>query len=293
MRSIQRWVGLGSGALLFAVLVQGCGGSSTDSSVVPFDQLPDQFASAICDNIGGCCQAASISFDLATCKANAKAFIQQGLVAQVNANALRYDANAAEACLTAFADEVKSCRDDHHASDEVCNRAFAGAVPIGGACTTGNECAAPPVGSAQCAFDSTVTQGKCELSSVATPGAHGKLGQACIGSCDAGGDCSGGFAGSGETVSAICYVDDGLYCAGSICQPLNDLGKPCAAFEGCVAGAYCGDANTCVAQKPDGAKCALRGECASGRCKQPADGTTGVCSVDAIASTSTCSGTFK
>jgi len=92
-------------------LAAGCGGSTltggeeggltSNPSGAPISeqQLPNQFVDAFCGNIGPCCQAAAIAFDLTTCKQNLSATIGAALVQEM-APKISYDASAAGRCST-------------------------------------------------------------------------------------------------------------------------------------------------------------------------------------------------
>src|SRR5882724_6797541 len=102
-------------------LAAGCGGSTltggeeggltSNPSGAPISeqQLPNQFVDAFCGNIGPCCQAAAIAFDLTTCKQNLSATIGAALVQEM-APKISYDASAAGRCIAAYASEIKACR---------------------------------------------------------------------------------------------------------------------------------------------------------------------------------------
>jgi hypothetical protein len=88
--------------------------------------LPGQFADAVCDNIVGCCQAAVIPFDLATCKTNLIAAFSMSLVKETSPN-IHYGPNAAGTCLAVYASVVKSCRPDNTSATG--NGVFVGTLP--------------------------------------------------------------------------------------------------------------------------------------------------------------------
>jgi hypothetical protein len=142
-------------------------------------------------------------------------------------------------------------------------------------------------------------QSVCVVSSFTTS-VHGKLGAACDGDCETGGDCSSsspaptGGTGTGPTTPApaSCYADDGLQCdfSSQTCQPLIAIGQPCS-FEGCVVGAYCA-ASVCTRSKADGAPCADGIECSSGSCNFPhdPDALNSICGSSSFANAQTCVG---
>lgn len=318
MKYSKRSLGVGSGAVLFALWVPACGGTTTTTgtgtdpgagtstgSAAPISiaQLGDQLANAFCDNIGGCCQAAGIAFDLAECKANILSVVSQGLAREMSPN-IRYDANAAGACVAAYASVVKSCKSSN-SIETACTGVFVGSLPAGAPCTVDDECASPAGSAAFCdGGDSTNggASGTCSVTSASATSAHGKLGESCAASCPSGTTCAAtgpsaaGGSGTGPPITSVCYSDDGLYCsANATCQPLIAVGQPCS-FDGCVNGAFCG-AGVCTAGKADGAACTFDTECAGGSCLSsgaPSTGTgtgvTGTCSGRGIANTRSCAG---
>jgi hypothetical protein len=316
MKYSKHGLGVGSGAVLLALWVPACGGTTTgpgpgtdpgtsagSAGPISIAQLADQLANAFCDNIGGCCQAAAIAFDLASCKANILSTVSQGLAREMSPN-IRYDANAAGACVAAYASGVKSCKPSN-SIDTACSRVFVGSLPAGAPCSLDDECARPTGGTAFCdGGDSTNggPSGTCSAASASATSAHGKLGESCAASCPSGDTCTvtsaGGGTGTPSPAMSVCYSDDGLYCSvDTTCQPLIAVGQPCS-FDGCVNGAFCG-AGVCTAGKADGAACGIDSECAGGSCLSsgaPSAGTgaspgvTGTCGGRGIASVASCAG---
>jgi hypothetical protein len=79
--------------------------------------------------------------------------------------------------------------------------------------------------------------------------------------------------GTGVVGDAICYAEDGLYCASDwTCQRLVAVGGACTDVGSCVSGAYCSTAGMCEALKAAGAACTQYYECL-GSC----DTATGTC----------------
>ncbi len=294
MKNSTRWSGLGSCGLLLVALVAGCGGGS-GAAPVPFATLANQLADAWCDNIGGCCQAASIAFNVASCKQAVLATLNPGLAQENNQN-IHYDSAAAGRCVAAYGSTAQSCKDDGSV-DTACQGVFSGVLPAGAACTISDECASPTNADAYCAGgDSTnaSAQGVCTVETFA--GVHGKLGQACQGSCGADGDCtSNGQAGTVPvTMTTSCFTADGLQCdaATQTCQALIVLGRACSG-EDCVAGAVCIN-GACSMPQADGAVCAGDSECASGACVYGANPlATGTCGQRSLANQQTCSGDLQ
>jgi len=294
-------------ALLGAALAAACGGSvsgppGNDGAPLSIDALPGQLANAACENLGACCNAAAIPFDQANCRANWTAGVEMAVKRVLQESRVRYDASAAGACVAAYRDYFKRCLDQgDNAVDAVCNRMFVGAVELGGACSRSDECAPSATGSGWCSFDARAetAQGVCVAPELADSSAttHGKLGEACAGSCESGADC-GVLAPTGTTpsVTKMCFADDGLQCDfdTGTCQPPSTVGQACR-FGGCVKEAYCSAAGVCAPKKPDGTACTDDGECNTGDCLFPgADSSTTnrVCGAKNLATPGVCSAKF-
>ncbi|MEO8903229.1 MAG: hypothetical protein ABI627_17040 [Polyangiaceae bacterium] len=259
--------------------------------------LADKLATAACENIAGCCDAGLIPFDLATCTATAKAALDKSVQEETQPN-IRYDASAAGACVAAYGQYFKGCvqQNDATSTESSCNLVFAGTIAPGEACTKSGECAATKDGSSSCQVEAASgnAQGVCVAarndSSASSP--HGKLGEACVGSCEGNDNCFGpGAAGSAPSVTTWCFAADGLQCesATNTCQRLIVVGQSCD-FAGCVTGAFCAS-GLCSAKKPNGAACNGNRECSVERCvfSEPA-GASGTCGNKSLATTAACSG---
>ena len=270
-------------ALLLAAFVPACGGMSTNTGGgISSEQFASQLTNAFCDNVGGCCQAAAITFDLATCKANAGAFFQ-GSLDQVLSLKVSYVADAADKCVAEYASVAKSCAPlDSLVINEVCRPVLVGTLSVGAPCTESFECA-PVAGS------SVTCSGSTSRTCVAT--ARLALGASCSDTCRAGTDCAGSGtsapASGASPTPGFCYEDDDLYCSSTNrCQPLLAVGQSCDAFSACVSGASCaGGVCTALESCVDDADCA-------GRFCQPGPDGTKMCGVNGIASAINCVGTL-
>lgn len=251
-------------ALVTAGFFAGCsssgsGGTSntTPSGPIALADLPGVYASAMCDNLAGCCQSEGYAFDPAKCEAAVTGFM--GLfTGLVNKGTVKYDANAAGTCMAEVPSYAKGCLKQSLGS-AACEAVFTGTVPQGGACTQSTECIAPPGGGADC------DQGKC------VPETRGVAGDPCKWTCTESGSLTtcGGF---GADQGAECFTNDGLYCntQSQKCETRVAIGaQGCdGSGESCVDGAYC-EGTACVAQKALGASCTNDGECnATAYCAQ-------------------------
>jgi len=290
MRSVARGLGFGVWGLFCAALLQGCGDTSDG---IPIDQLSTDLAAAVCDNIGGCCEAAAIPFDLASCKAKARAVLDPEVAEELTRN-VSYDAVAAEHCLGVYGQVVRSCDLLDHRTEEACRYVFVGQLPTGAVCSRGEECAPTAGGTPYCKFGDDPEQGLCAVRvpamKVARP--HGKSGDLCGFGCDSGGNCSGSAPASVNTdITTGCYVSDGLYCGGSgfTCQPLVANGQPCLQYDACQTGSFCG-AGVCEPKLADGAACTGSSECNSESCLFNPQSAVGVCASRNYANAKTCAG---
>lgn len=295
------WLGGAGLGLLLAALVPACGGSVNgapggdgDGEPVPIEALPEQLANAYCENIAGCCDTAAIAFDLATCRANVKAVVQKSVNEALRANS-RYEASAAGACVVAYGKYFKRCVEaDSESIEASCNRVFVGTIALGGACTRNEECAPTADGSGHCLSESDNPQGFCFGPNAPSSTPRGKLGDACIGSCQGGkADCA--VAVPTSSVTTACFADEGLQCdfRTQTCQPLVAPGGACD-HGACVAGAFCTNASVCAATKSDGESCADASECTAHQCfLAEAAAAIGTCGARSLATPQACSGNLN
>ncbi len=317
----KRSLGVWSGWLGLVALLAGCSSNSSTSSSsdsgstagsVSIQDLPDQFVHAVCDNLGACCQAAAIPFDLATCKLNAGLEIKQRLADATNPN-IKYDAAVAASCLAAYANLVQSCSPDQRDASKACEGLLFGTLSPGAPCSTTDECAKP---SSDQNADCGAT-GTSDTVCTAFPINHAQLGDPCNATCDTEDDCSGGVA-----IDRTCFISDGLECdiLTFKCQKLAEIGESCdpnmcvlTAFcdegEGpgvcaalltsgscedggaavCAPTRYCNAKLQCTPKRADGMPCTNSDECSGGSCPVNID-LMGVCGTTTLASIATCSG---
>ena len=311
-------------------LTNGC--SSTDASSassggsIELAQLPERFATTLCEALGPCCSAGQIAFDSALCHDQARDDFAL-LVASNTGSA--YDARAAGACLSTLTAQIQGCS----AIDDVtfaraCGKVFTGALPAGAECDNSGACA-----SHSCIYDFTKKAGLCSELNTSVP-QHGAAGDECVGECSPGSDgnetCLGGGATQPGLPFTYCYTSDGVYCSvgsGSprVCTDLVPVGgacdpDPCAAGSFCNRGvctaqsdagacfgssplsdscsirAYCSSTNTgnageCVPRKADGKPCAFAFECSSSKCTVNELGS-GACGTGPAATPQICGGRF-
>ena len=293
-------------AMLLAM--SACGGSSvTDESAapVPEGQFVESYAAAICDNIGLCCQETGDTYAPDKCRTLLETELRETLPQSEN-DAVSFNATLAGNCIAAAAKTAKSCGSEDNL-DAACEGVFTGKLAEGDPCRFDLECAAPAGGEAYCDMVDEGGAMKC----VVTP--RGASGDACGMTCTEHGsstECSG----SGTMVgNAICYTNDGLYCADNgSCAQLSAVGDACT-YDGCVHGAYCDESGACAPLKSVGESCAGWGECVDGavcmddgvcatpkpvgaactsysECENGCEG--GFCAADAFVGPAVCSGTL-
>ena len=227
-------------------------GSGTGGGVgggnIPLEDLPEAYASTICDNIGPCCQQEGLTHDAAQCRAMIAGLMSQ-IVGQVQSGKVKYDGSAAGQCLQAAKPRVAAC--DLNLEIAACDTVFTGTVPEGGSCTDSEECIAPAGAETDC------DNGICVVEK------RGVAGDTCKWTCEEN-QTSTICSGSGADTGARCFVNDGLYCDGTteVCTQQHALGATGCGFDddACVAGAYC-ESDTCVAQIAVGGACSGFGSC--------------------------------
>lgn len=266
--------------------VAACSSPSSGSGPVSLEQLPAQYATKICESLAPCCQANGTPYSGATCQQTAQAALS-ATITKLNKATVVYNASAAGACLDAYASTLRGCSEtaiDSQALVTACNAVFTGTLPAGAVCTLSEECLKPAGGQAYCNIDTVASTGSGGASGASSggssgggsggamgtcvqevPSPHGKAGDACAGDCTATTSsvgCSGSAVpGTDTAATALCYRNEGLYCATSapttgtpaitqVCRPIGAIGSACSG-NGCVDGAFC-NAGTCAAQYDSG-----------------------------------------
>jgi len=256
-------------------LDSGPDSGSPDSGPVAQADFAERAVSAICGNIGGCCEKAGIGFDRAGCDAYVRAEADRDAPSPNTV----WDSEAAGRCIDFYTDIATSCLVSEDQFDEHCDRVYRGTLPAGGECFDDFECADIGGERAICFHDGTTVNGRCKARN-SPPPEHAGLGEACHTSCS---DC--GHL-SPDISTGVCFLDEGMVCDFNInvCVPIAGLGEPCPAYV-CVAGAYCDTLDLmCKAKKNDGASCEYGDQCSIGSCLD------GVCSLRTVASVELCLG---
>ena len=261
----------------------GCGKSEgTAGQPIPKAELPGKVANLLCDSMATCCKNSGFTVSTADCKSY---YVQQ-LGESLNENdpsRVVYDAQAAGDCLAAVSGKIQ-CGEVDEDDAPACERIFRGTVAAGQPCNESQECAFIGGERASCESPDGIAQAVCTArsSGSSTPAARGKLGEACIGTCEEG-ECDFGVVapapGPGVPVPqpdpVICYRDDGLFCNAGTCASLVNLNGPCSDYAACQGTAFCDfNVQLCLAPRPNGETCQSSNECQSGHCQYPTDGPT-------------------
>lgn len=254
------------GWLGFAVLASACSDSS-EASVAKSD-FAEQVARALCTGIAPCCKAASIAYDSATCLSNVRA--PYAMFVAGHDSSYRYDDRAAASCVGEIKRVFAECRSfDDENTGEVCQRVFVGTLKIGEPCDLDDQC-----------VDGFCDLGTCHERKPSTV-LHGKSGDSCIATCGSEGDCF--VSSDGSNAPVVCFESDGLLCLAGQCVERLAIGEVCP-YDGCDSNAYCDQVTTkCAARKPDGAKCAVSGQCQDSPCVEGKCEPVLATSVDACA----------
>jgi hypothetical protein len=277
---IARWEQLAAGLALLAAQT-GCSGSDRESEPVSQAQFPDQFANVWCEAIAGCCSAAQVGYDSATCRVGARNFAANLLERSAGRDAT-YSPTAGRQCLDRLAHALSSCKLED--AGNACSMIFSGSSREGTPCANGSECT-----SGYCALGEAGLSGVCAELDYRAP-SHGKAGDPCVGSCGVPGsfECPTSLLPNALGTTSYCYAEDGVYCTFDpelldtlSCQPYAAIGNACGANDvRCIPGAFCADA-VCVEQTAAGScsdtpdQCAIQSFCDSSqecRAKKPISG---------------------
>jgi hypothetical protein len=303
-------------AALLAILIGACA-SDTESEPVSEGDFPERFASVWCETVAPCCSTAQISYDSPTCRVRARDFAENLLGARAGGEAT-YSPSAGTLCLDRAASALHRCAVED--AGNACTMIFIGRSPDGTPCANGSECT-----SGYCALGEAGLSGVCAELDYRAP-SHGKVGDACVGSCGVPGsfECPTSLLPNALGATSYCYAEDGLYCTfdpdssdALSCQPYAALGDVCGANDArCVPGAFCAnglcaaqratgsctdssdqcsvqsycDANQqCLAKKPLNGACLFGEECSSNSCNS--DGAAaGVCDLGNVLLARACEG---
>lgn len=309
------WNTVGASVLLACAAVS-CGGSTSPgggAGTISEQDFPSALARTLCKNLARCCQTSGYTYDESACEAALVADYKQPLPG------MKYNAQAAGACLQEFAQVASSCKTDptiEQAVNAICDPVFAGTLQAGQSCQSDSQCAAGPNGErGACNYAPNSNSGVCVLL------ARGKAGDVCSDTCT--GHADGSFSCSGTSQppsgsATACYTNDNLYCSSSgtcaarlsagqpcsssgacasgtycdfssgQCAALVSVGGKCSSDEDCVASAFCNmTTGQCEARHPDSASCAGASECLSDHCVKT--GSQGFCS-SSVATPDMCAG---
>lgn len=187
----------------------GAGGGDLQDSVPP--GTADAFADEICAWLERCGTDELVELGLnEDCRPYiARQFEDQTLAAlapALAAGTVGFDPARSQACLQGFA--ALDCATDLTMLGRLCDEAFVGLAPAGGACTIDDECGA---------------------------GQFCAIAGACPGSCS-----PRGAQGAACDAEALLSCADGLFCVRGTCQPPNGQGQPCGEnFPPCAGGLGC------------------------------------------------------
>jgi len=254
----------------------GSEGGSLDSGPVAQEDFVERAVSAICGNIGGCCEDARYGFDRAGCDAFIRAWTADRDAPIPNTV---WDSAAAGRCIGFYTEIATSCVVTEELIAQNCGRLYLGTLPAGADCMVDFECADIDGVRAICFYDGTTANGRCETTGL-QPWQRAGLGDPCTTSC---GEC-GPFPPDSGTL--VCVREEGLVCDQDIgvCVPVAGISEPCPRHV-CVDGAYCDTLDLmCKAKKTTGAPCDIGDECSTGSCHD------GVCSLEMVATKEVCLG---
>ena len=259
-------------------VVAGCGKAEGGADPIPLSELPTRSANMICDSLAGCCKSSGVPMDSAACKTYYRVGLQEDY-GHVDLQRLRYDPEAAGACLFAISSKIQCGQVD---ADEppVCERIFTGRIALGQPCDGRQACADVAGQAVFCESPDGSSPTVCIARANGTL-AHGKAGDTCSYTCyedqtcdDA--DAPGPQPGVGDMPAPqpqphplVCHRNDGLFCDAGLCAPLVAAGAPCGASDACHGTAFCNSmTGLCTTPQPDGSPCETNEQCLSGSCTQ-------------------------
>ena len=195
-------------------VVGGCGKAEGGAEPIPLSELPTRVANLLCDSLAGCCKTSGIPMNVAACKTFYTVGLQEDY-GEVDLQRLRYDPDAAGACLSAISAKIECGRVDRDEPPE-CDRIFTGRIALDQPCMSTQDCADVPGRSVFCDGQGSSSRRVCVGGSNATPAQGVALGEPCSAS-DA---CSG---------TAFCNSITGL------CTAPQPDGSPCESNQQCLS----------------------------------------------------------
>ena len=232
-------------------------------------------ASAFCAAARTCCSEQHVETTLTDCETEFAT--RQSALASVDKGSVAVDRAALAKCSAAYQQAAANC--DQSALLSACNGVFLGTKAAGEACSNVYECART-AGPMVCLFANDATIGVCKR----VP--QGKAGDACLGSCPAGEDCSSVTAGTSDTNLTLCFEQDGLYCDTSSSNPLCK--SLIAAGDNCTSDDACGSARLCDTTCQ--ARGSLNAACGAGCLRELTCGNDDKCHAPSLANGGVCSG---
>ena len=214
----------------------------------------------------------------------------------VNKGTVTIDSTALAACIAAYNQTATTCASIPLTA--ACTGVFVGTKAENEPCGIGgvpgtsgvSECKASG-GPESCVW--TGDSNDPAVTGVCQKIVRGKNGDPCASSCASGQDCSFDVYGSSGPAVAVCFEDDGLYCAfgssESACAPIVAQGGSCAAdSSSCASTTYCDyTTSKCKASGTIGQSCASLGSmCLS----ELVCGLDRKCADPGLASESACTG---
>ncbi|HEX7450645.1 MAG TPA: hypothetical protein VF294_00090 [Polyangiaceae bacterium] len=191
--------------LMVSTSLAACGGSSSspsDSSPIALADAPRELAKAFCAAEKDCSPFYySIGFANTDCTASLTKQFQQATFDQIqtaiDAKTVKYDGGLARECATALS--AGSCGTLDNNSPDVCQKALAGTVAMGGDCNIDAECS----GLSRCDITGATCPGKCA--------ARASAGVACAKDSD----CALGLTCSTATAHCAAPAASGEACKGT------------------------------------------------------------------------------
>ncbi len=203
----------------------GAGGASHAADVL----MP--VVNAFCAAARACCSSENAPAELDDCESS---FAQHDATfLALEMGTVTIDQAGLAACLTAYQQAAMKCEEIPVLS--ACRGLVHGTQKEHEKCLQVGECAHAQGEAVAC-----VVEGQDATEGVCAKVVHGKVGDACLITCNQGDDCSFTSYGAAPSDVVYCFEQDGLFCSSESghCAAITALGAPCASDD-------CGSANYC------------------------------------------------
>jgi hypothetical protein len=245
----------------------GAGGDGGVGGQVTTPAMLEPLVDAFCATARACCAGSDEVVMLDNCESEFAS--KNETASSLAAGAITLDATALAVCVAAYEAAATSC--EMNPVLEACEGVVRGKLADGATCSLGSECGATPGPNTCLITEQNADMGVCKK----VP--HAQVNEECVFTCYKGEDCSTTTYGAADSLLALCFEDENLYCdhesEPAKCQPLRPTGADCDDDDQCGHESECDiDESKCRPLAKLGetcGRCISSLSCVEGKCKSP------------------------